>query len=337
MAIIQEALERKVIITGGTGATGLPTVIEFARYGLTPLVVIRPIDKTVEDPNNNGKKIKITSEERVTRFQSIVEDQTGIKPLVAKGDLAEIDTPEKAGLVVDGFGLAPHEPVHYAPIAAEGINAYKLSLAKDLRELRMGFASGRVTVDMLQRATDKVKQNYTTPERMRLAMQSNRIAHTLILDQLIERGHLGEDSVVGMMASSFSADVDVARAKYIYDGPGFYWPIAFSKAMQAEDVRRRVGKHKFKGMEFVAPEISDTPVGEFLEEFGTWITAAFPDQPPVIIPSAMTDTVAKLFVAQFVETIRHEERFTRQFMADNETVTDFRPKNWPERVLRGYL
>lgn len=336
MAVNTEVLKRKVVVTGGTGATGLPIVIEFAKRNLVSLVLIREVKKVIENPDT-GKKVRISSDKRIRDFQDKVESQTGIRPLVARGDLSEIDTPEKAEFIVNGFNLAPREPVHYAPIAAEGINAYILSLAKDLRDVRNGFANGVLTEVMLKDATERMWQNYTTPEKMRLAMQSNCIAHTLILDELIARGHIDQLSVVGMIASTFSADVNPRTLKYIYPGPGFYWPVAYSKMMQVEEVRKRAPDYGFKAIDVVAPEIADTDVGGFLEEFANWINAAFPGSPAITIPKTRTGVVAKVFVEQFIETGQRGERFTRQFIDSSGEVSDFRPANWPKQILRGYL
>lgn len=332
MAAIAEARERKVITTGGTGAIGLPTVIEFAQHKLVPLVLIRPVSKVIKNPDT-GKIITISAKARIALFQDTVKSETGVKPLVAEGDLAEIDTPEKAKYVVDGFNLQPKERVHYAPIAAEGINRYKLALARDLKVI----GNGSVTEEMLRKVTDILWLHYTTPERVGSAMQSNCIAHTLILDELIARDHIDHLSVVGMIASPFSADVSPKTARYIHPGPGFYWPIAYSKMRQTEEVRERAVEYGFKAIDLVVPEISDTAVGGFLEGFVGWVNAVFPNLPSISMPSSRTDIVAKVFVEQFIKTTQMTEIFTRQFLDSSGEVFDFRPKTWPEQALRGYF
>ncbi len=331
-----EALERKVVVTGGTGATGLPAVIEFAQHKLVPLVLIREVEKIIEDPDT-GEKVKVNSDDRITNFQDTVESKTGIRPLVARGDLGKIDTSEKARALVDRFNLVPGEPVHHVPIAAEGINKYKLSLARDLKDIRNASAAHPLTQEMLIEVTEKLWRNYTADEKVRPAMQSNCIAHTLILDELIARGHIDHLSVVGMLASPFSADVSPRTAKYIYPGPAFYWPIAYSKMRQTEEVRKRAVKYGFKVIDLVAPEISDTAVGGFLEEFVGWVNAVSPNLPAISMPSSTTNIVARVFVEQFIETTQMTEIFTRKYLDSSGEVFDFRPKTWPEQALRGYF
>lgn len=332
MAAIAEACERKVIVTGGTGAIGLPTVIEFAQHKLVLLVLIREVEKVIKNPDT-GKNIRVSSDDRIINFQNTVETQTGIRPFVARGDLGGIDTSKKASTLVDRFNLIPGELVHYAPIAAEGINKYKLALTRDLRVID----NGPVTEEMLRKVTDILWSHYTTPERVGSAMQSNCIAHTLILDELIARGHIDHFSVVGMIASPFSADVSPKTARYIHPGPGFYWPIAYSKMRQTEEVRERAVEYGFKAIDLVVPEISDTAVGGFLEEFVSRVNAVFPNLPPISLPSSRTDIVAKVFVEQFIKTTQMTEIFTRQFLDGSGEVFDFRPITWPEQALRGYF
>lgn len=334
--LIEVPKDYPVIITGGTGATGLLTVIEFARHKLVPLVLIREVEKVIENPDT-GKKVRVSPDERIINFQDTVESQTGMRPLVARGDLGEINTSEKAKALVDGFQLIPGAPVHYVPIAAEGINKYKLSLAKDLRDVRNAFEAHSLTQKMLKETTERLWRNYTADEKVNPAMQSNCIAHTLILDEFIARGHIGCSSVVGMIASPFSADVSPRTAKYIYPGPAFYWPIAYSKMRQTEEVRKRAVEYGFKAIDLVVPEISDTAVGGFLEEFVDWVNAVFPNLPAISMPSSTTDIVARVFVEQFIETIQMTETFTRKFLDSSGEVFDFRPKTWPEQALRNCL
>lgn len=315
---------RKMLITGGAGETGSVFTLEAIRRGYIPIVTIS------EKPRN-----KMSARERATHFQDEMEMQTGVRSKVVAVDLSKITTQQKAADFVDCLELGIKEPIHFAALAAGGLPV--LTIGKEYLRLRSHFEKETLTQLDLTRSTATIRNKIDTdPSIMEAAMALNFLSPRAILEELIKRGHIGKTSVVVLLSSSLSDDFNPDK-QHSFLGPAFYLPVAYTKKLVAGLFEGQSQATGFKCLDFVVPEIIDTSVGEYFEQFGKFISSTQKDQPPIRMAFVTRQMTARVLADQITVMESGSKQFARVYLGEDGTVFDSRPNNWEYQPLRGYL
>ncbi|MDP3973998.1 MAG: hypothetical protein Q8P92_04150 [Candidatus Daviesbacteria bacterium] len=315
---------RKILITGGAGETGRVFTQKIAQRSYFPIVTVS------EKPNN-----KLSAEKRAIEFQKSIRKATSVCPKVVRVDLSKITVEEQAAEFVDSLELEPEEPIHYAALAAGGLPF--TTIGKEYVRTRGAYDSKNLTEADLRRSTDVIRSKIEQDEGIRnSALELNFTSPKLIKEELIRRGHIGSLSVVITLSSIFSDDFRLDRPQ-LFQGPAFYFYMANTKKSIAETLREQVYVQEFKYLDFVAPEIRDTSVGKYFEDFAKFINFVHPDQPPAGMPSVTKEVVAEMLVSQLEEVSLRNQRFARVYLNSDGSVSNVRPVGWPTQPLRGYF
>lgn len=315
---------RKMLITGGAGETGSLFTPEAIRRGYIPIVTIS------EKPRN-----KMSAGDRATHFQDEMEMQTGVRPKVVAVDLSQITTQQKAADFVDSLELGIEEPIHFAAFAAGGLPVF--TIGKEYLRLKGLFEKEKIMQLDLTKSTNVIKNKIETDSSiMEAAMALNFLSPRAILEELIKRGHVGKTSVVALLSSSLSDDFNPGK-HHSFLGPAFYLPVAYTKKLVAGYFEGQSKVAGFKYLDFIAPEIIDSSVGKYFEDFGTYISSTQKDKPPIRMAFVTREMTAQMLANQINVMESGSERFSRVYLGEDGKVYNSRPNTWEHQPLRGYL
>lgn len=315
---------RKMLITGGAGETGGLFTPKVAQTGQFPVV-------TISKKPRSG----LSAEDWAVRFQNNVEQTTGIRPKVVIVDLSKITTQERAAGFVDLLELKEREPIDYAALAAGGLPA--ITIGKEYLKVKDIYEKGVLTKADLKRSTETIRDKVNTDSSiMDNAFELNVISPKLILEELIRRGHIDSLSVVAFLSSSLSDDFRPG-SPHSFLGPAFYLPTAYTKNLIVGYAQVQSFIRGFKCLDLVAPEIIDTSVGRYFEDFATYISSTQKDKEKVRMSFVTKEVAAQTLVEQMTAMRSGSQRFARLYLNEDEGVYDFRPKTWAVQPLRGYF
>lgn len=268
------------------------------------------------------------SEEKFAELRKAVSDNNGIEP---QPFLADITQPEELNAAFNNLYLATHEKIHYLPVAAGGLEAIKMGIARQVINLKWALRTEvGVTKELAEQATAAIKALTKSPEAMTPAMEINCTAPLMIFDLLKEGDHLGSDSVVLNVSSSISDACDPDN-RQAFAGPWFYYTVGMSKESGVRALRERVKEIDATHLNVVAPEIFDTGVGQFIDEMMELIKVINPNL-SIDIPKVSRAQVAEVI---FQELTRKDCGLskTRTIYVTSDGVAYQRPTAWDKPLL----
>lgn len=257
-----------------------------------------------------------------------ITDDGGIEP---QPFIADITQPDKLIDAYNSLHLNLQEKVHYMPVAAGGLEAVKMGIARQLITLkRVGRTETGITRELVEQATAAVKALTTSSEAMIPAMDINYTAPLRIFDLLKNGGHLGSGSMVLNISSSISNVCDPDNPQ-VYPGPWFYYTIGMSKERGVRALRERAAEVDVSHIDVVAPEIFDTGVGKFIDELVKVIQAIDPNS-TINVPIVSRADVVE---AVFAELTRKDDGLPkmRTVYVTNIGVSYQRPTVWDKPLL----
>lgn len=302
-----------VIILGGASGTGKFFTRILARKGYAVFVGTR-------------------NEEKFHALGETVSNDGGISPLPF---IADITKPNDLHHAYEEMGLEKGAPAHYFPLAAAGYESLK-PVMELLVQLRRAHRQGALTDEFLTDLTDRMKGEVTKPAALELANQTNRDALLSFAGILQANGHLKERSVIGTLSSTISDYTDPDNPEG-FPGPWLYYPIGISKAQGVQGLRDIAKSTGASHIDFVAPEIEGTGVGDFFGKLNPIFEAinelsGEPFNPPVVT----RNEVATAMFRESTAATTTEEKIRKVYIQSGGFTSSNRPVGW-EKPPISYL
>src|SRR3989344_2152394 len=114
-------------------------------------------------------------------------------------------------------------------------------------------------------ATQNMKDNVATDEVLAETYKTNRDGLVNVATRLKNRGNLTSKSRLATLSSTPSNYTD-PDTRENYPGPWFYYPVGRSKAEGVRDLRKLAQEIGAKYVDFVAPDIEGTLMGDYLKD-----------------------------------------------------------------------
>lgn len=205
------------------------------------------------------------------------EDLQRITPgpdVILKPFFADLRNETQVEEAYRSLGLKEGQTIDFLPLAAAGFQTLMnrgTEVGKEfintLVSLRKAARDQKLTREMAEKATEDLKRIATTPEAMALADETNSHAPTRLAKILVERGHINENSLVGMLSSDMSKRTNPSLTKVNdYPGPWIYYVVGRSKAEGTQEVRELTETAGGRFIDFTAPDITGTDVGKFFTD-----------------------------------------------------------------------
>ena len=197
------------------------------------------------------------------KFNSIhdsVIKRGGTEP---KPFIADIKNPAETKEAYENMGLSEGQVVDYFPFAAGGFEPLMSKIARPLVRLKRELEeNGFISKESAIAATDIMREFTTAESALAFANETNIEAPIRLAEHLVNNGHLNSSSTIAMLSSSISKYTDPYNID-IYPGPWFYYSVGRSKAESAHRLKALSEKLGATFIDFVAPYIAGTGVGDF--------------------------------------------------------------------------
>jgi hypothetical protein len=295
--ILVELPQFPILLTGAGSGLGRRLAIEYATSGY----------------------LVIAGTRSMKHFQSLYEIITEANGVPPRPFLADLTNAEELKEALAHLPVRADKPMHYMPLAAGGLESIKWAVGRPFSPLlRARKDNLPITEEMLQTATQKIRETVTDPKRMDVPLVINRHAPLALATALEVRGNLTKESTLITASSSLSDNSDPEHPEN-YPGPWFYYTIGMSKEQGVRALRQKTKSLQASFINFVIPEISDTGVGEFVGLVASLLEYAGKE---VDIPSVTTDQAVSSIVKELQK--QHLPKI-RTVYIDEDGPTDIKP------------
>lgn len=235
-----------VLLLGGGSGTGKLLARRFALEGRPVYVGTR-------------SKMKFDS----LRDAVVKDGGIELKPFIA-----DITNAKETLRAVEEMKLSKGDVIDFFPFAAAGFEGDLMKkIARTLVRLNMNLEkNGSISRKDAIAATEDLHSFMITEDALSLANATNVEAPLRVADELVKRGHLTSSSTVAVLSSTISKYTDPYDIDK-YPGPWLYYPVGRSKAEGADRLKTLAGDVGSTFIDFIAPDIMGTGVGELFAKF----------------------------------------------------------------------
>lgn len=238
-------LRRPVLLLGGGSGTGLLLAWRLSLEGRIVYIGTR-------------------SPEKFNSIRDSVVKSGGTEP---KPFIADIKNPAETKEAYENMGLSEGQVVDYFPFAAGGFEPLMRKIARPLVRLKREFdRDGSISEKSAMAATKEMREFTTTESALAFANETNIEAPIKLAEHLVKNGHLDFSSTIAVLSSSISKYTNPYNID-IYPGPWLYYPVGRSKAEGAHKLKALSEKLGATFIDFVAPYIIGTGMGDFFVGF----------------------------------------------------------------------
>ena len=236
---------RPVLLLGGGSGTGLLLAWRLSLEGRIVYIGTR-------------------SPEKFNSLRDSVVKSGGTEP---KPFIADIKNPVETKEAYKNMELSEGQVVDYFPFAAGGFEPLIRKIVKPLSRLKIELKrNGFISKESAIAATDAMRESMTAESALALANETNTEAPIKLAEHLVENGHLDSSSTIAVLSSSISKYTNPYNID-IYPGPWLYYPVGRSKAEGAHKLKALSEKLGANFIDFVAPYITGTGMGNFFVRF----------------------------------------------------------------------
>ena len=244
------------LITGGTGGIGREVAKRLAKQGKRVIIGTR-------------------NPEKFERISSEIEQSGGISPAPF---IADITDPSEIATAYQESGLKPGQAVDYYALAAGGLDAASIDIGRVFVGLMRQLKTPEgITPEAAEEATQRFREIMTRESVVEAARQINLIAPVLLGRDLEQNGNLNKNSRIvylGSTISEYTREIlewlgpdEAHQIDNLYPGPEHYRVVGIYKAQGILGLQNLAKDSGAVFYNFVAPGVTDTPIGNFFGRF----------------------------------------------------------------------
>ncbi len=201
------------------------------------------------------------------KFKSLCESVVkggGEKP---RPFIADINNPPEIEEAYENMGLSKGQIIDYFPFAAGGFKPLISKIARSFFRLEKELeGNGFISKESAIAETKAMHESMITESALVPANKTNIKAPIELAEHLVKNRHLKSSSMIAVLSSSISKYTDPCNIDK-YPGPWFYYPVGRSKAEGTHKLKALSEKLGATFIEFVAPCITGTKMGDFFVRF----------------------------------------------------------------------
>jgi len=237
----ESQLRHPVLLLGGGSGTGLLLARRLTLEGRVVYIGTR-------------------SSEKFNSLRDSVVKSGGTEP---KPFIADIKNPTETKKAYVNMELSEGQVVDYFPLAAGGFEPLMGKIARSLVRLKRELKeNGFISKESAIAATEAMRESMTAENALAFASEINTEAPIRLIEHLVKNRHLDSSSTIAVLSSSISKYTDPYNID-TYPGPWLYYPVGRSKAEGAHKLKALSEKLGATFIDFVAPYITGTGVGDF--------------------------------------------------------------------------